>query len=105
MRAKGITWVAVVLSLLASSGCAGGAAAPKAAIVDCDRIAGDARTFYESNPAYTDPRGDDVNLSPTSPEEQGIDSTLLRAGLTALGDDPSMFGVLVIRHGHLVAER
>jgi CubicO group peptidase (beta-lactamase class C family) len=105
-----ITWVPM-LSLLALTGCGEGASpkstatAARTASVDCDRIAGNGRTFYESNPTYTDPRDNSADWSPTSPAEQGMDSTRLRSGLTKLGDNASLFSVLVIRHDHLVAER
>jgi CubicO group peptidase (beta-lactamase class C family) len=110
-----ITWVVPMLSLLALAGCTE-AASPKStataaaktttrtATVDCDRIAGNGRTLYESNPTYTDPRDDGADWSPTSPEEQGMDSTM-RAGLTKLGNNASLFSALVIRHDRLVAER
>lgn len=101
-----------MLSLLALAGCAEAAppkptpsAAAGAATVDCNRIAGNGRTFYESNPTYTDPRDDGADWSATSPEEQGMDSTLLRTGLTKLGNNASLFSALVIRHDRLVAER
>jgi CubicO group peptidase (beta-lactamase class C family) len=99
------------LALLALAGCAGAASprstapAVRAATVDCDRIAGDGRTFYESNPTYTDPRDDGAGWSVTPPEEQGMDSTMLRTGLTRLGNNASLFSALVIRHDRLVAER
>lgn len=101
-----------MLSLLALAGCTEAApskstptAAAGTATVDCNRIAGNGRTFYESNPTYTDPRDDGADWSATSPEEQGMDSTLLRAGLTKLGNNASSFSALVIRHDRLVAER
>ncbi|WP_332880798.1 serine hydrolase [Streptomyces sp. NBC_00564] len=101
-----------MLSLLALAGCTEAApskstptAAAGTATVDCNRIAGNGRTFYESNPTYTDPRDDGADWSATSPEEQGMDSTLLRTGLTKLGNNASLFSALVIRHDRLVAER
>lgn len=107
-RLRWITWVVPMLSLLAVAGCTE-AASPKSAArtatVDCDRIAGNGRTFYESNPTYPDPRGGGAALSPTPPEEQGLDSTMLRTGLTKLGNNASLFSALVIRHDRLVAER
>jgi len=97
-----------MVSLLTLAGC-GEAASSKstatAATVDCDRIAGNGWTFYESNPTYTDPRDDGADWSPTPPEEQGMDSTMLRTGLTKLGNNASLFSALVIRHDRLVAER
>jgi CubicO group peptidase (beta-lactamase class C family) len=99
-----------MLSLLALTGCTG-AASPKSTAAagtaggDCDRIAGSGRTFYESNPTYTDPRDDRADWSPSPPEAQGMDSAVLRTGLTKLGNSGSLFSVLVIRHDHLVAER
>ncbi|WP_210583349.1 serine hydrolase [Streptomyces sp. GESEQ-35] len=101
-----------MLSLLALAGCAGAAssrstatAPATTATVDCDRIAGNGRTFYENNPTYTDPRDDGAEWSSTPPEEQGMDSTLLRTGLTKLGNNASLFSALVIRHDRLVAEQ
>ncbi|WP_371541299.1 beta-lactamase family protein [Streptomyces sp. NBC_00554] len=101
-----------MLSLLALAGCTEAApskstptAAAGTATVDCNRISGNGRTFYESNPTYTDPRDDGADWSATSPEEQGMDSTLLRTGLTKLGNNASLFSALVIRHDRLVAER
>ncbi|MEU3984612.1 serine hydrolase [Streptomyces sp. NPDC026672] len=101
-----------MLSLLALAGCAGAASskstateAARTTAVDCDRIAGDGRAFYESNPTYTDPRDDGADWSPTPPEKQGMDSTLLRTGLTKLGNNASLFSALVVRHDRLVAER
>lgn len=101
-----------MLSLLALAGCTEAApskstptAAAGTATVDCNRIAGNGRTFYEGNPTYTDPRDDGADWSATSPEEQGMDSTLLRTGLTKLGNNASLFSALVIRHDRLVAER
>ncbi|MGP4009650.1 serine hydrolase domain-containing protein [Streptomyces sp. 4N124] len=111
-RLRRITWVVPMLSLLALAGCTEAAsskstATPTArtATVDCDQIAGSGRTFYESNPTYTDPRDDSADWSPASPEEQGMDSALLRTGLTKLGNNASLFSALVIRHDRLVAER
>ena len=107
-----ITWAVAVLSLPALAGCAEATAPQPPAItatgtasVDCDRIAGDGRAFYESNPTYTDPRDDSADWSSTPPEEQGMDSAQLRAGLTELGDNASLFSALVIRHDRVVAER
>lgn len=107
-----IKWLVPMLSLLALAGCTEAApskstptAAAGTATVDCNRIAGNGRTFYESNPTYTDPRDDGADWSATSPEEQGMDSTLLRTGLTKLGNNASLFSALVIRHDRLVAER
>jgi CubicO group peptidase (beta-lactamase class C family) len=117
-----ITWAVSVLSLLASAGCttaaaprsapaapstatAATAAATPPATVDCDRIAGDGRTFYESNPTYTDPRDDRADWSPSPPAQQGLDPARLGTGLTRLGANGSLFSALVIRHGRLVAER
>ncbi|GHH60761.1 CubicO group peptidase (beta-lactamase class C family) [Streptomyces umbrinus] len=101
-----------MLSLLALAGCADAASskstatgAAAAAAVDCDRIAGKGRTFYESNPTYTDPQDDGGDWSSTAPEAQGMDSTKLRAGLTELGNNASLLSALVIRHDRLVAER
>lgn len=101
-----------MLSLLALAGCADAASskstatgAATAAAVDCDRIAGNGRTFYESNPTYTDPQDDGGDWSSTAPETQGMDSTKLRTGLTKLGNNPSLLSALVIRHDRLVAER
>ncbi|MEU5291367.1 serine hydrolase domain-containing protein [Streptomyces umbrinus] len=101
-----------MLSLLALAGCADAASskstatgAATAAAVDCDRIAGNGRTFYESNPTYTDPQDDGGDWSSTAPEAQGMDSTKLRAGLTELGNNASLLSALVIRHDRLVAER
>ncbi|MBO3749908.1 serine hydrolase [Streptosporangiaceae bacterium NEAU-GS5] len=94
--------VVPMLSLLALTGCA------ETAAVDCDRIAGDGRRFYESNPTYTDPRDDDSkddDPERSPPERQGMSSATLHAGLTELARNPSLLSVLVIRHGHLVAER
>ena len=107
-----MAWVVSMLSLLALAGCSGAAspnvtasAAARTATVDCDRVAGSGRTFYESNPTYTDPRDDSADWSLTPPEEQGMDSTMLRTGLTKLGNNASLFSALVIRHDRLVAER
>lgn len=107
-----ITWVVPMLSVLAVAGCGEGAsskstatATARTATVDCDRIAGNGRTFYESNPTYTDSRDDGTDWSPTSPEKQGMDSALLRTGLTKLGNNASLYSALVIRHDSLVAER
>ncbi|MFG2346934.1 serine hydrolase domain-containing protein [Streptomyces phaeochromogenes] len=108
-----IAWVVpVVLSLLALAGCSEGppskstaTGAATAAAFDCDRIAGNGRTFYESNPTYTDPRDDGEDWSSTAPEAQGMDSGKLRTGLTKLGDNASLLSALVIRHDRLVAER
>jgi CubicO group peptidase (beta-lactamase class C family) len=101
-----------MLSFLALAGCAGASAsksaatgAATAAAVDCDRIAGSGRTFYESNPTYMDPRGDGEDWSSSPPEAQGLDPTLLRRGLAKLGNNPSLLSVLVVRHDRLVAER
>ncbi|WP_419668545.1 beta-lactamase family protein [Streptomyces phaeochromogenes] len=101
-----------MLSLLALTGCTDAASskstatgAATAAAVDCDRIAGNGRTFYESNPTYTDPQDDGGDWSSTAPETQGMDSTKLRTGLTKLGNNPSLLSALVIRHDRLVAER
>ncbi|MGI3199260.1 serine hydrolase domain-containing protein [Streptomyces sp. GLT-R25] len=101
-----------MLSLLALAGCTDAASskstatgAATAAAVDCDRIAGNGRTFYESNPTYTDPQDDGGDWSSTAPETQGMDSTKLRTGLTKLGNNPSLLSALVIRHDRLVAER
>lgn len=101
-----------MLSLLALAGCADAASskstatgAATAAAVDCDRIAGNGRTFYESNPTYTDPQDDGGDWSSTAPETQGMDSTKLRTGLTELGNNASLLSALVIRHDRLVAER
>ncbi|MGI3227134.1 serine hydrolase domain-containing protein [Streptomyces sp. GTA36] len=101
-----------MLSLLALAGCADAASskstatgAATAAAVDCDRIAGNGRTFYESNPTYTDPQDNGGDWSSTAPETQGMDSTKLRTGLTKLGNNASLLSVLVIRHDRLVAER
>jgi CubicO group peptidase (beta-lactamase class C family) len=93
-----------MLSLVALVGCADASPKPTAS-VDCDRIAGTGRTFYESNPTYTDPRDDGADWSQSPPEKQGMDSTLLRTGLTKLGNNTSLFSALVIRHDRLVAER
>src|SRR3954464_13799876 len=102
--ARRITWVVPMLSLGALVGCADASPKPTAS-VDCDRIAGSGRTFYESNPTYTDPR-DNGRAGPRSPrEKQGMDSPLLRTGLTKLGNNTSLFSALVIRHDRLVAER
>jgi CubicO group peptidase (beta-lactamase class C family) len=111
--ARRVTWGVPVLSLLALTGCVEASSKPMAtatalartATVDCGRIAGDGRTFYESNPTYTDPRDDGADWSPSSPEEQGMDPTVLRAGLAKLGNNASLFSTLVIRHDRLVAER
>lgn len=101
-----MAWLVPMLPLLTLAGCAESATSTaRTATVDCDRIAGDGRTFYESNPTYTDPRDDGADLSSTPPEEQGMDSTLLRTGLTELGNNASLFSALVIRHDRLVAER
>ncbi|MFL6074957.1 MAG: serine hydrolase domain-containing protein [Mycobacteriales bacterium] len=107
-----IAWVVPLLSLLPLAGCAEAAspnsratAAAGTATVDCDRIAGSGRTFYESNPTYTDPRDDRADWSTAPPEEQGMDSALLRTGLAKLGSNASLFSALVIRHDRLVAER
>ncbi|MEU8865771.1 serine hydrolase domain-containing protein [Streptomyces umbrinus] len=101
-----------MLSLLALAGCTDAASskstatgAATAAAVDCDRIAGNGRTFYESNPTYTDPQDDGGDWSSTAPETQGMDSTKLRTGLTKLGNNASLLSALVIRHDRLVAER
>ncbi|MFC6083599.1 serine hydrolase domain-containing protein [Sphaerisporangium aureirubrum] len=101
-----------MLSLLALPGCAEPAspkppatAAARTVTVDCDRIAGNGRTFYESNPTYTDPRDQAADWSPAAPEEQGMDSTMVRTGLAELGSNASLLSVLVIRHDRLVAER
>ncbi|MEU9954999.1 serine hydrolase [Streptomyces sp. NPDC050982] len=101
-----------MLSLLALAGCAEvpssksrATGAATAAAVDCGRIAGNGRTFYESNPTYKDPRDDDEDWSPTAPEAQGMDSTKLRTGLTKLGNNASLLSALVIRNDRLVAER
>ncbi|MEU9782649.1 serine hydrolase [Streptomyces phaeochromogenes] len=101
-----------VLSLLALAGCAEGPSskstatgAATAAAFDCDRIAGNGQTFYESNPTYTDPRDDGEDWSSTAPEAQGMDAGTLRKGLTKLGNDASLLSALVIRHDRLVAER
>lgn len=106
------TWVVPMLSLLALAGCTEAASSKSTATapattvtVACDRIAGNGRTFYESNPTYTDPRDDGADWPPTPPEEQGLDSTVLRTGLTKLGNNASLFSALVIRHDRLVAER
>ncbi|WP_326726745.1 serine hydrolase domain-containing protein [Streptomyces phaeochromogenes] len=103
-----IAWVVPVLSLLALAGCAEGPSSKStatAAAVDCDRIAGNGRTFYESNPTYTDPRDDGEDWSSAEPEAQGMDSNKLRTGLTKLGNNASLLSALVIRHDRLVAER
>ncbi|MGW0649219.1 serine hydrolase domain-containing protein [Streptomyces umbrinus] len=101
-----------MLSLLALAGCTDAASskstatgAATAAAVDCDRIAGNGRTFYESNPTYTDPQDDGEDWSSTAPEAQGMDSTKLRTGLTKLGSNASLLSALIIRHDRLVAER
>ncbi|MCZ4509623.1 serine hydrolase [Streptomyces sp. ActVer] len=101
-----------MLSLLALAGCSEvpsskstATAAATAASVDCDRIAGSGRTFYESNPTYKDPRDDGEDWSSTPPEEQGLDATILRRGLAKLGDNASLLSALVVRHERLVAER
>lgn len=101
-----------MVSLLALAGCSEApsskstaTAAATGAAVDCDRIAGNGRAFYESNPTYTDPRDDGGAWSSTTPEAQGMDSTKLRTGLAKLGNNASLFSALVIRHDRLVAER
>lgn len=107
-RSWRLAWVVPILPLLALAGCAESATSTaRTTTVDCNRIAGDGRTFYEGNPTYTDPRDDDAGADwpRTPPEEQGMDSTLLRTGLTELGNNASLFSVLVIRHDRLVAER
>ncbi|MFI6274793.1 serine hydrolase domain-containing protein [Streptomyces sp. NPDC050988] len=98
------------LSLLALTGCtetpaSKSTATAEATTVDCDRIAGNGRTFYESNPTYTDPRDDGEDWSSTPPEEQGLDATILRRGLAKLGNNASLLSALVVRHDRLVAER
>ncbi|MFI1485471.1 serine hydrolase domain-containing protein [Streptomyces sp. NPDC020747] len=110
--ARRIAWAVPMLSLLALAGCAEApsskstaTAAATAAAVDCGRIAGNGRTFYESSPTYTDPRDDGEDWSSTAPEAQGLDSTKLRRGLAKLGNNASLSSVLVIRHDRLVAER
>jgi CubicO group peptidase (beta-lactamase class C family) len=110
--ARRIARLVPILSLLAVAGCAEASpskptatGAATAATVDCGRIAGNGRTFYESNPTYEDAVDDGADWSPTAPEAQGMDSTKLRTGLTKLGDNSSLFSVLVIRHDRLVAER
>lgn len=112
-----ITWAVAMLSLLALAACAEGTApkppataapgtaAPGTAAVDCDRIAGNGRAFYESNPTYADARDGRADWSTTPPEEQGMDSSLLRTGLTGLGNNASLYSALVIRHDRVVAER
>ncbi|GAA2214481.1 serine hydrolase [Nonomuraea monospora] len=89
-----------VLALLASAGCSGATAA-----VDCERIAGDGRTFYEDDPAYPDPVNDDADWPPSPPEAAGMDPALLDEGLDRLGENASLLSALVVRHGRLVAER
>jgi CubicO group peptidase (beta-lactamase class C family) len=112
LAVRRVIWVVPLLSLLALAGCAGAAssksmatAAARTGADDCDRIAGNGRTFYESSPTYTDPRDDGADWSPTPPEKQGMDSTMLGTGLTKLGNNASLFSALVIRHDRLVAER
>ncbi|MFD3374144.1 MULTISPECIES: serine hydrolase domain-containing protein [unclassified Streptomyces] len=107
-----IAWAVPMLSLLALAGCTEAATskstatgAATAAAVDCGRIAGNGRTFYESNPTYKDPRDDGDDWSPTAPEAQGMDSAKLRTGLTKLGNNASLLSALVIRNDRLVAER
>ncbi|MFD3307434.1 serine hydrolase domain-containing protein [Streptomyces sp. NPDC058694] len=107
-----IAWAVPMLSLLALAGCTEAATskstatgAATAAAVDCGRIAGNGRTFYESNPTYKDPRDDGEDWSPTAPEAQGMDSAKLRTGLTKLGNNASLLSALVIRNDRLVAER
>ncbi len=105
-----ITRTVPLLSLLASAGCTDAAsphptAAASPATVECGRIAGDGRTFYESNPTYRDLGDDDAAWPKAAPERQGMDPAKLNAGLAELGTNPSVAGALVVRHGRLVAER
>jgi hypothetical protein len=72
-----ISWAVPMVSHLISAGCAEvasphpTAAAARTAAVDCGRIVGDGRTFYESNPTYADPVDDDVAWSQAPPERRG----------------------------------
>ena len=74
---------------------------------DCERIAQRAdggQTFYEPNPTYLDP-APDTFWTVSTPEEQGLDSRVLNSGLEAMAKEHSLFSILLIRHGVIVAER
>ena len=75
--------------------------------VDCDAIfdrQGHGETFYEDNPSYRDPAGP-LDWPAAAPSDEGIDATLLNEGIDELLAAPNALGVVVVRHGKLVAER
>ncbi|HFE66849.1 MAG TPA: class C beta-lactamase-related serine hydrolase [Chloroflexi bacterium] len=62
------------------------------------------QTFYEPNPTYTDP-APDTFWQTAAPEDVGLDGRRLNKGLEAMEKERSLFSVLVIKDGLLVAER
>lgn len=82
-------------------------AEPASSAADCERIAqrvDGKQTFYEPNPTYRD-SAPDTFWQVSTPEEQGLDGDILQRGLDAMEDERSLFSILLVRHGVIVAER
>ncbi len=76
------------------------------AAYNCSTIQGpQTRTFYESNPTYTDPVDDTSTWKITTPAEQGMNAAMLTAGAQSLNGLAYINSFLVVRNGALVFER
>lgn len=96
----------MVVGMLASSAQAAAALTPVPPGEPCQRIwQRSGSGFYESNPTYRDPRDDTATWRFSSPKAQGLDEAVLDAGVNGLARNPSLFSVLIVRHGRLVYER
>jgi CubicO group peptidase (beta-lactamase class C family) len=107
-RGRVIRWivVATVVGLVASMAPGSAGAAPASAGESCQRIWHRTGSgFYESNPTYIDPHDDTASWRFSTPRAQGLDAAILDAGVAGLSRDPSLFSVLIVRHGRLVYER
>jgi len=76
--------------------------------VNCDSlyIRPDGGTsFYDNNPTYIDNDYDSYPWQIATPSEQGIDPTILNAGIATLKSSPSIFSFLLLRNDQLLAEK
>jgi CubicO group peptidase (beta-lactamase class C family) len=94
----------VITGLFATAGSQPAAASSMAA-AGPGPIHAQASSWYEDNPTYTDPVDDTSSWRFSSPEAQSMNPRLLADAGDSLAGEPSIFSLLVIRHGHIVYER
>ena len=103
--AKYAVFVTILTILLVSCG-QEDAPSDNSPAIDCGTIwqASDSG-FYDDNPTHIDTIDDTADWDFSTPEAQGMNSTILDSGLDDVKSNHNLFSITIIRNNHIVRER